>query len=97
MMAIERQVIVTWYTPEEKMPPQGKTVIITISGHGYNIDHDHVLGIAKWQDDYGWVIYAPDVVVLIWGYTVHAWCDLDPYGVSSAGWSQKPGGEGTRT
>lgn len=75
---IERQVIVTWYTPEEKMPPEGECVVVTVSGLDENIIYDHALQIGMWADDgCGW---------LIEGFTenakfgVLAWCDIMPYG-----------------
>ena len=32
LMMIERQVIVTWYTPEEKLPADDNFMVVTISG-----------------------------------------------------------------
>ena len=52
---IERQVIVTWYTPEEKLPPEYQTVVVSISGHIGKTIFDHALEIAEWADDgCGW-------------------------------------------
>lgn len=31
---VERQVIVTWYTPEEKLPEEDVFVVVTLSGTG---------------------------------------------------------------
>ena len=33
----ERQVIVTWYTPEEKMPPEDLFVVVTFSGRANDV------------------------------------------------------------
>ena len=38
---IERQVIVTWHTPEEKLPPVGEIVVASISGRRGDISYDH--------------------------------------------------------
>jgi hypothetical protein len=73
---IERQVIVTWYTPEEKLPPVGQFVIATISGKGEHITYDHSLTLAEWYED-GWAL-TDDTKIK--EFTVHAWCDLEPYG-----------------
>lgn len=73
---IERQVIVTWHTPEEKLPEEGLFVVVSFSGKAGNITYDHTFGIAEWWNDGdGWELYnAPDE------FTIHAWCDLEPYG-----------------
>lgn len=81
---IERQVIVTWHTPEEKLPPEYMTVVATISGKTKRTDHDvfitydHALAVMEWADDgCGWIkVDGPELEELI----VHAWCDLDAYG-----------------
>ena len=46
--AVERQVIVTWYTPDEKMPPEGDFVVVPFSGTDRNRTYDHAFGIANW-------------------------------------------------
>lgn len=75
---IERQVIVNWYTPEEKMPPDGIFVVVSFSGKSGNIKYDHTFGIADWFDDgLGWII---DGLPEDAEFTIHAWCDLMPYG-----------------
>lgn len=75
-----KQTTVTWYTPEEKMPPEYESVLVTISGSYENVILDHVLAIAEWVNDgCGWMIIGlPGKAE----YTVHAWCDLDPYGMT---------------
>lgn len=74
---IERQLIVTWYKPDEKMPPIDTMVVATVSGKAGNIILDHILNIATWFGDrLGWDFEGyPDAE-----FTVHAWADLDPYG-----------------
>lgn len=74
---IERQTIVTWHTPDEKKPPEGDIVVVTISGRiSKNVEYDHAFALAEWYENDGWAlsdIEADD-------FTVHAWCDLVPYG-----------------
>ena len=75
---IERQVIVTWNRPEEKLPPVGEEVIVTISGSTKHQTYDHVFALASWYGEWGWeLMYCPDLEE----YVVHAWCDLEPYGM----------------
>lgn len=77
-LAIERQVIVTWYTPEEKLPPEGETVVITVSGQHDHVRYDHAFALAEWFDDcYGWELSEIELDEFV----VHAWCDLKPYDV----------------
>jgi len=45
---IERQVIVSWYTPGEKNPPEGEIVIVSLSGKiKKNITCDHAFALAE--------------------------------------------------
>lgn len=75
-MTIERQVIATWYTPKEKMPPEGDTVLVTFSGKGGNITFDHSFAIASWfGDGEGWKLGYDGFDY----FTIHAWCDIKPY------------------
>ena len=75
-MVIERQVIATWYTPQEKMPPEGDIVLVTISGKGKVTTYDHAFALASWFDDGdGWEL--EDCVMD--EFTIHAWCDIEPY------------------
>ena len=54
---IEKQVITTWNTPEEKMPPEDMIVAVTYSGKDGNIGSDHALGAATWSyDGPGWLV-----------------------------------------
>ena len=78
---IERQVIVTWYRPEEKLPPDGQIVVATVSGKSRNITMDHALVTAAYYKSIGWDV--EDCVFDIdlkgsW-LEVHAWADLEPY------------------
>lgn len=76
---IERQTIVTWYTPREKLPVEDVLVVVTISGRGPYISYDHALMIASWAADDGWTVEGLDTDTT--QFTVHAWCDLLPYGI----------------
>ena len=77
---IERQVIVTWYKPEEKLPLTDELVIVTVSGKIANITFDHAFAIASYCEGEGWffddIADEKDIDDLI----VNAWCDLEPYG-----------------
>lgn len=76
MMLIERQVIVSWYKPEEKLPPaEWDTVICTVSGRAGNVIFDHAVEMMSFDKDSGWWSYNYDFDEL----TVHAWCDLKAY------------------
>jgi hypothetical protein len=74
---IEKQVIVQWYTPEEKTPPEGDFVVVTFSGKAKNVTYDHTFGIAEWYGDkHGWYMEGlPEDAV----FTILAWADLEPY------------------
>lgn len=75
-----RQVTATWYTPEEKLPPEYESVVVSITGHiGDHTYFDHAIEVAEWADDgCGWMIYGltydedSDI-------TIDAWCDLEAY------------------
>ena len=69
-----RQDIATWYTPEEKRPPEDETVVITFNGPR----HIHALGCGAYCEDEGWLIYGMNETDSD-KMTVEAWCDLDPY------------------
>ena len=78
---IERQVFVTWYTPDEKLPDEGKIVIASISGKAGNTDYDHAFALCTWVDDgLGWMLEDMELD----DFKVHAWCDLEPYGGKEA-------------
>ena len=78
---IERQVIVTWYTPEEKLPQDDAFVIVTVSGKFGHVTYDHAFSIANYlKDDGGWWFEDRLLERFNDGVTVHAWADLEPYG-----------------
>ena len=75
---IERQVIVTWYTPEEKLPPEDWYCVVSFSADDGNCHYDHALGIGVyWDDGHGWYVEGLSDKA---EFTVHAWADLDPFG-----------------
>lgn len=77
-LAIERQTIVTWYTPEEKHPEEGRIVVASVSGRKKNVTYDHTFTLVSWfEDGLGYTLENDELEE----FTVHAWCDLEPYGV----------------
>lgn len=78
MGMIQKQVIVEWYTPEEKCPEEDIAVVCTISGEDSKglQRWDHALQIMYWGEESGWYNFEYDFDEL----TVHAWCDLEEYG-----------------
>lgn len=78
--AAERQVIVTWYLPEKKLPPEDEEVVITFSGKVHNVIYDHAIGIASYFFGEGWLIDGMDEKESD-AMTIEAWCDLDAYGL----------------
>lgn len=72
---IERQVIVTWYTPEEKLPEEDIAVIATVTAKAKNKTFTRALITVFYSKDEGWyeLDYGFDEII------VHAWCDLEPY------------------
>ena len=81
-MMIEKQVITTWYTPSEKLPENGNIVVVTVSGRTGNTTYDHAFALASYFDDDGdgWMIED----YIIDDFTIHAWCNLEPYGGKEA-------------
>ena len=75
---IERQVIATWYTPEEDLPEEGEIVVATVSGKSGNVKYDSTFALVEWWKDTGWVMSEDDKQMD--EFVVHAWCDLEPYG-----------------
>jgi hypothetical protein len=52
--AKERQVIVTWYDPAEKLPPEGEDVVVTFSGKiNKYISYEHAIGIGDYLPEKG--------------------------------------------
>lgn len=76
---IEKQVIVTWSKPEEKLPPNGMMVVATISGKlkGEDVEYEHAFAVMEYLEDSGW---ESSDGFLFDSLTVHAWADLEPYG-----------------
>jgi hypothetical protein len=73
--AIERQVIVTWFTPEEKLPEEDIGVLATVTARVKNREFIRAILTVFYCKSEGW--YELD-----YGFselTVHAWCDLEPY------------------
>lgn len=56
---IEKQVIVSWYTPEEKKPEPDVFVILTVSAKVTNVTYDHALVLATWGEEDGWIFDDP--------------------------------------
>lgn len=76
---VERQVIASWYKPEEKLPPENwDTMLLTIAGHGKNVQYDHAFAIGGYDPENGWFLEGPDEDKLT-EFTVHAWSDIEPY------------------
>ncbi len=75
--AKERQVIVTWYDPAEKLPPDDEYVVIIVSGRrNDNQFYEHAIGIGAYYSGKGWLIDGVDEEESS-RLTVEAWCDLD--------------------
>lgn len=88
-IAIEQQVIVNWYPPEKKLPEEGTDVIVTVSGKRPSevfgsVEYDHAFMVAQYWDEEGWVFDNVDGDLVFDEFTVHAWCDLEPYGGADA-------------
>lgn len=71
---IERQVIVTWYDPADKLPEDDIIVIATVSGSAAGLTLNRAL-LNMCYVDGEW--YSPDLELD--EITVHGWCDLEPY------------------
>lgn len=73
---IKRQMIVTWWKPDEKLPPkEWDTVICTVSGRAGNINFDRAIMFMSFDEECGWFSYDYEFDEL----TVHAWADLEEY------------------
>lgn len=76
-MVVEKQVIVSWYRPCEKLPPEEwDEVLCTISGRGKNVIYDHVIVLMGYDKSIGWFCPIDNGLE---DFVVHAWCDLEPY------------------
>ncbi len=79
-MLVEKQVIVNWSRPSEKLPEDGYFVVATVSGTVRNVTYDHAMMIATYYEGEGWCFEELDTKEEMDGMIVHAWCDLEPYG-----------------
>jgi len=81
MGVIERKVIVTWYTPEEKLPEPDNLCVLSVSGKVNGMEWDHTYAIGSYCPGEGWFFSDPciDTEDEMDMLTVHAWCDLEPY------------------
>ena len=77
-----KQVNVTWYTPKEKLPPEGEIVPATVSGKSRNVELVHALLMASYYEEEGWNVEDITFDSTLKGawIKVHAWADLEPYG-----------------
>ena len=48
---VERQTIVTWHKPEEKLPTEDTFVLVTMSGRAGHCNYIRTLKIAAWYND----------------------------------------------
>lgn len=80
--AAERQVIVTWYTPDEKLPPEDLEMVVIFSGRYGLKEYVHALGLAWYYKDDGWLIDDMSDEESS-AMTIEAWADLDPYGMEA--------------
>lgn len=83
--AVKRQVIVTWYKPEEKLPEEDRLVIVTFSGSFASGFYAHTFGIARCAYSEfpdlppAWEIEGiPHCESM--NAKIEAWADLEPYG-----------------
>ena len=72
---VQKQVIVQWYTPEERVPQNDFAVLATVSGKAKGVEFKQALMIMIYDTEEGWFSMEYEFDEL----TVHAWCDIDPY------------------
>lgn len=72
---IERQVIVTWYDPADKLPEEDIIVVATVSVSCKGLRLERTLLTMSYGGEDGW--YATDLQLD--DVIVHGWCDLEPY------------------
>ena len=77
---IGKTTIVTWYTPEEKAPPENESLYITISGKAGDAVYSHSPATGTFFPNEGWLIDGINPKLSDEGISVDAWCDLMPYG-----------------
>ena len=74
----ERQVIATWYTPEEKLPESDMCVLATVNAASNNLTWLNSFMLLEYSyDDQCW--YPWDSIVDLDSLEVIAWCDIAPY------------------
>ncbi len=76
---IERQVIVSWFTPEEKLPPEGEGVVVTVNGRVRRTTYENALTMAYYYKEDGWFFEDDYLNTKEAEIAVKAWCDIDPY------------------
>lgn len=69
-----------WVPVTERLPEEGLSVPLTISGKTRNITFDHALVMGEWYESEGWYIEPYDFTLKNAWLTVYAWADLEPYG-----------------
>lgn len=79
---IEKQCIVTWYTPEEKPAPEDVWLYITISGRAEHTLYEKAPAVGVFYGDEGWIVKGVDLEIPGTNITVDAWCDLEPFGAA---------------
>ena len=68
-----RRQIITWYTPQEKLPERGRRVLITLSSGPI------IMKIGEyWPEEKKWVIEGMSLYAAEHA-TVYAWADVEPY------------------
>lgn len=68
-----RRQIITWYTPQEKLPERGRSVLIMFSREPI------IIRIGEyWPEEKKWVIEGMSLYATEHA-TVHAWADVEPY------------------
>ena len=78
-MVKERQVIVTWTTPGERLPDPDMYVVVTVNAQAGGSSWENALMTGAYYDDTDeWeIVGLPEEA----DYEVVAWADLDPYGM----------------
>ena len=74
----ERQVIATWYTPDEKLPADGMCVLATVNAHADSLTWVRSFMLVEYDHDqkkwYPWD--APEICESL---EIIAWCDIETY------------------
>lgn len=76
---MRKEINVTCYTPDEKLPPDGEIVMVLISGFdGAYTRYKNCITSAEFYKDEGWFIKEIDTDIEGAWVTVHAWVDYGP-------------------